>query len=126
MNLVEPTANMLAEFSNRISVTASSEGDGFIDFKVDATDLDERFADRKLLLLVGATQVMSLKFPSPLPRADRHFGPARIPISSLRRNTGFTTSLVDEASGESIALPAAFGWRVAHSSNLLLRAGVPG
>lgn len=106
MSAVQAADDILAACAERISVTAASEGEGLIAFQIDATGLDERFAGRKLALLLGSTQVMTLKFPDRLTRPDRHFGPARIPVASLRRNSEFTAAILDEAGDRSIALSA--------------------
>lgn len=104
MNAVHMAEDILPALSQRISVTASSDGDGFFEFMADATGLEERFAGQSLALFCGTTKLMGLKFPSPLSRPDRHFGPARIPAASLRRNTGFALTIVEESSGQALEL----------------------
>jgi hypothetical protein len=104
MDAVHIAEEILPALSRRISVTASSDGDGFFEFSAEAIELDERFAGQRLALFVGTTKVMGLTFPASLTSPDRHFGPVRIPVTALRRNIGFAFSIIEEAGGRSLNL----------------------
>ncbi len=91
--------NVAALLADHVIVTAVSDGQGQIDYTVEAEELDDRFAGRRFRLRVGTTVVLQLKFPDVLPKPARRFGPSKIPITSLRRNTDFTATLIDEDSG---------------------------
>lgn len=98
--VIDDAAAFLAD---QLSVTASSEGDGYIQYVAEATDLDQRLAGHRFALYVGSTLVLQLKFPGEL-KPVRRFGPGRIPIATLRRNADFSATLVDEASGRIVAI----------------------
>lgn len=103
-----PTArSWLAAVAESTRVIVANEDEGFFEFSVVVTGNHRPAGDRNLVLRLGSSTIIGMKFPADMDRNERRFGPSRIAMRSLRWNAEYTVWLIDEASGESVQVPAA-------------------
>lgn len=97
----------LTTVADNTRVIATGDGDGFFEFSVVVSGNHRPAGDRSLILRLGASTLVGMKFPADMDRNERRFGPSRVALRSLRWNSDYALWLVDEATGEAAQVPAA-------------------
>ncbi|SDD65539.1 hypothetical protein SAMN05444678_11842 [Sphingomonas sp. YR710] len=97
----------LSGVAGQTRVIVTGDGEGFFEFSVIVAGNHRPAGDRNLVLRLGTSTLIGMKFPADMDRNERRFGPSRIAMRSLRWNSDYSVWLVDESTGESAQVPDA-------------------